>query len=60
MNMNDQMKAGAALRLPDTLIHQKLCQVLVLAGAELVLFLVPAMGLCLGFVPETVDNTGMF
>ena len=35
---------------------------LVLAGIELIFFIVPSMGLCFGFVPKTVliDNTGMF
>ena len=35
--------------------------VLVLAGIELIFFIVASMGLCFGFVLETVfDNSGMF
>jgi len=31
-----------------------------LAGIELIFFTVASMGLCFGFVPKSVDNTGMF
>lgn len=34
--------------------------VLVLAGAELLFFIIPGMRLCFGFVLETVDNSGIF
>ena len=33
--------------------------VLVLAGVELIFFIVASMGLWFGFVLESVDNTGM-
>ena len=43
------------------MFHYIFVIVLVLAGMELSVFIVAGMGLCFGFVLETVfDNTGMF
>ena len=39
---------------------QACVSVLVLAGIELIFFIVAGMRLCFGFVLKSVDNTGMF
>lgn len=48
------------LESQKVVVKFKLLFVMVLAGVELIFFTDAGMGLCYGFVRETVDNKGMF